>query len=171
MNLTIFGASLDAVRSPQAQIAAATLFIISGLVQLFLAILLRETIWQGRRNEARHRALLQALTEIVWESDAAGGGLERQPAWETLTGMAWPDYRDLGWLKAVHPDDRAAIIPRAPLPDQQLHLADARIHDQRSNDWRWFRIRALPIYGEGKKVDRWIGSLNDIHDDIHGEQQ
>ena len=165
VNLTIFGASVDAGHSPRAQIAGATLFVVSGLVQLILAVLLRETIWQGRRNEARHRALLQALTEIVWESDAAGGGLERQPAWEALTGMAWPEYRGLGWLKAVHPDDRAAIIPRAPPPNQLLHMADARIRDQRSDDWRWFRIRALPIYGEGKTVDRWIGSLDDVHDE------
>ncbi len=31
VNLTVFGASLEAVRSPQAQIAGATLFVISGV--------------------------------------------------------------------------------------------------------------------------------------------
>ena len=71
--------------------------------------------------------------------------------------MAWPEYRGLGWLEAVHPDDRSAITPRAPPPNQLLHMADARIHDQRSDDWRWFRIRALPIYSEGETVDRHSG--------------
>jgi two-component sensor histidine kinase len=78
--------------------------------------------------------------------------------------MAWPDYRGLGWLRAVHPDDRTAVVPKGARPDQ-LFVADARIHDQRINDWRWFRIRALPLVGNGGGVDRWIGSLDDIHDE------
>lgn len=165
VNLTIFAAPLAVAPPSRAQIAGATLFAIAGLVQLVLAVLLRETIWQVRRSEARHRALLQALTEIVWESDGSGGGLERQPAWEALTGMSWPDYRGLGWLTAVHPDDRVAIIPKNPSDGQQLYIAEGRIRDQRTNDWRWFRIRALPLYAENGRVDRWIGSLVDIHEE------
>ena len=147
------------------QIAAAVLFALSGFVQLIFAVLLRETLWQVRRSETRHRALLQALTEIVWESDASGGGLERQPSWEALTGMSWPDYKGLGWLKAVHPEDRSVIIPKNPAAAEQLYIADARLRDQKANDWRWFRIRALPLQGESGSVERWIGSLDDIHEE------
>jgi PAS domain S-box-containing protein len=163
INLTLFAAP-PADSFSRVHLVGATLFVIAGLVQLFLAVLLRETIWHVRRSEVRHRALLQALTEIVWESDGAGGGLERQPAWEALTGMSWPEYRGLGWLNAVHPDDRALIIPKKP-SEGQLFIADARVRDHRNNDWRWFRIRALPLHGESGRIDRWIGSLDDIHEE------
>jgi PAS domain S-box-containing protein len=154
------------------QVAAAVLFVLGGAVQLFLAVLLRETIWQGRRSEQRHRALLQSLTEIVWESDAAGGSLDRQPAWEALTGMKWPDYSGLGWLTAVHPDDRNAIIPQTASPDQAVFASDVRIRDQHSGDWRWFRIRALPLHDDDGKVEGWIGSMDDIHEErMAGERR
>jgi PAS domain S-box-containing protein len=171
LNLSLT-APAAAMVSTRTQVVAAALFVLAGVVQLFLAVLLRETIWQGRRSEQRHRALLQSLTEIVWESDASGAGLDRQPAWEALTGMKWPDYRGLGWLNAVHPDDRAAIIPRAPFAGQAVFVSDARIRDQQSNDWRWFRVRALPLQDDDGKIERWIGSLDDIHEErMAGERR
>jgi len=172
LSLTLFSGAEAAATSQRAVIVAGVLFALAGLVQLFLAVLLRETLWQVRRSEARHRALLQSLTEIVWEADAAGGGIERQPAWEVLTGMTWPDYAGLGWLRAVHPEDRARIVPRQPFAGEAVFAADARIRDQQTNDWRWYRIRALPLQGEGGRVERWIGSLSDIHEErMAGERR
>jgi two-component sensor histidine kinase len=75
-------------------------------------------------------------------------------------------------LKAVHPDDRHGIIPRVPFSEQAVFVSDARIRDQHSGDWRWFRIRALPLQNHDGKIDRWIGSLDDIHEErMAGERR
>ncbi len=136
------------------ELTSAALFVVSAAVELVLAIALRDLFWQSRRNENRYRALVEASTNIVSVFDPAGGCREPQPGWEMLSGMTWPAYSGMGWLDAVHPDDRQKVSLTAPV--------DVRIRDAGSNDWRWFSVTAVPLLDGDGKVEEIVASLRDV---------
>ena len=71
----------------------------------------------------------------------------------------------LGWLDAVHPDDRersrarfqAAVDAGQPLRQE---------HRIRGTDgtWRWFLVRVRPVRDEPGRIVRWFGAATDIHE-------
>jgi len=136
------------------ELTSAAVFAASAAVELVLAVALRDLFWQSRRNEHRYRALVEASANIVSVFDPAGACRERQPGWETLSGMAWPSYSGMGWLDAVHPDDRPKVSLAAPV--------EVRIRDAASNDWRWFSVRAVPLLDADGKVEEVVASLRDV---------
>jgi PAS domain S-box-containing protein len=56
-------------------------------------------------SEARYRALVSALSSLVWNT-AADGQIVDMPEWRALTGQTVDEVRGWGWLNALHPDDR-----------------------------------------------------------------
>jgi PAS domain S-box-containing protein len=56
-------------------------------------------------SEARFRALVRALSSLVWISPP-DGRLVDVPEWRALTGQTVDDMRGWGWLNSIHPDDR-----------------------------------------------------------------
>ena len=58
-----------------------------------------------RASEARYRALAEAIAAVIWTTGPDGRATE-MPQWRALTGQTSEEVRGLGWLDAVHPDDR-----------------------------------------------------------------
>jgi len=137
-------------------VTSAALFAASAALELVLAIALRDLFWQSRRNENRYRALVEASTNIVSVFDPSGACREPQRGWERLSGMTWPAYSGMGWLEAVHPDDRKKVA----LTD----TVEVRIREASSNDWRWFSVRAVPLFDAEGKVEEIVASLRDVTD-------
>ncbi|TXM90388.1 PAS domain-containing protein, partial [Methylobacterium sp. WL122] len=59
------------------------------------------------QSEERFRALVDASTAVIWNTDAAGALLPPQPRWSAYTGQSEEAFQGWGWIDAVHPDDRA----------------------------------------------------------------
>jgi PAS domain S-box-containing protein len=136
------------------ELTSAALFAASAAVELVLAVALRDLFWQSRRNESRYRALVEASANIVSVFDPSGACRAPQQGWEMLSGMEWPSYRGMGWLDAVHPDDRKKVALTSPV--------EVRIRDAASNDWRWFSVRAVPLLDADGKVEEIVASLRDV---------
>src|SRR5262245_53647912 len=60
-------------------------------------------------SEQRFRILIEALTSIVWVTDAEGRFAGAQDPWCAYTGQTPEAYAGFGWLEAIHPDDRASV--------------------------------------------------------------
>ncbi|HEX2205676.1 MAG TPA: MHYT domain-containing protein [Longimicrobium sp.] len=116
-----------------------------------------------RRSEDRFRSLVVATAQIVWAADPRGEFVERQPEWETFTGMAFDAYRGWGWLQAVHPDDRerAADGWRRALARRTMHEAELRLR-RADGAWRHASIRAVPVLEPGGRVREWVGACTDV---------
>jgi two-component system cell cycle sensor histidine kinase/response regulator CckA len=118
------------------------------------------------RREERYRALIIATTSIVWTTDPEGRFSEPQASWEEYTGQPWQEHAGLGWLDAVHPDDRDSV--RA----SWMHARDKRtIYEARGRVWmeahrryRHFLTRAAPVLGPDGSVREWIGTVTDVED-------
>jgi PAS domain S-box-containing protein len=116
-----------------------------------------------RLSEARYRTLIQAISQIVWTRSAAGEFVERQAAWEEFTGQSYKEYVGLGWLDAVHEEDRIRVKQnwRRAVEAASPYHAEYRLRS-RDGVYRWVAVRAAPVLETDGTVREWIGTHSDI---------
>ncbi|WP_206603076.1 PAS domain S-box protein [Leptolyngbya ohadii] len=116
-----------------------------------------------RKSEERYRSLIEASSQMVWNTNAAGELYSEQAGWSTFTGQTPDEYLGWGWLDAVHPDDRAhtAQAWNHALATQTMYQVEHRL--RRSDGvYREMSVRAVPVLETDGAVREWIG----IHTDI-----
>ncbi len=115
-----------------------------------------------RRSEERYRSLVTASASIVWNADVGGRILQEIPSWETFTGQTFEEYRGIGWLDAVHPEDRlrAAEGRKLTAHAQKPFRAEYRLRD-RAGSYRHTVVRGVPIRNEEGEVCEWVGTVTD----------
>ena len=116
-------------------------------------------------EEARLKALIDVSSNASWACDAEGRVFEDSPSWRALTGQSEEALRSLGWVGAVHPDERAAAEAawRATVARKAPFDAEWRIVDA-SGEIRHMRVRALPLVNDDDTVRGWVGVGEDITD-------
>jgi PAS domain S-box-containing protein len=131
----------------------------------------RRTIDALRESEERYRVLTEAVPHIVWNADARGEMTYFNRRWLDYTALPVGDRAAGGWTAAVHPDDRARVAaawertvtaPTTGGGDRFNH--EFRLREARTGAYRWFLSVAVPLRQPDGRVDRWIGSMADIHD-------
>jgi PAS domain S-box-containing protein len=115
-----------------------------------------------RRSEARFRSLVLATSQSVWIT-TPDGVVEDSPSWRAFSGQTFDQYRGLGWLDVIHPEDREAVwriwckARDAEAPHEIEYRA--RRHD---GVYRHLLVRAAPVVCEDGRVEEWIGATTDI---------
>jgi two-component system cell cycle sensor histidine kinase/response regulator CckA len=125
----------------------------------------------AKEGEVRYRSLALATTQIIWTTNAQGEVVTDQPMWAAFSGMSQQDIRCLGWMEALHPDDReptstawrTAVQNRTPY-DGEYRL---RRHD---GAYRHMAVRGVPVPGEGYAVREWVGTCTDITERKRAEE-
>ncbi len=124
-----------------------------------------------RRSEERYRLLTEAVPHIVWNADAAGEVTYVNRQWTNYTAAPIERAGGREWLESVHPDDRDRVYaawqhtvsrPAPGVADRFQH--EFRLRDARTGGYRWFLSVAVALCHPDGTVDRWIGSMADIHD-------
>lgn len=125
---------------------------------------LRENEERLRVSDLRHRALTQAVGDIIWTTSADGQMRGEQSGWTRFTGQPIDSLQGEGWADAIHPDDRV------PTLDVWRRCVRARTefdfeHRVRRADgkWRICRARAVPVFEDGV-LREWAGVHTDITD-------
>jgi two-component system, cell cycle sensor histidine kinase and response regulator CckA len=118
------------------------------------------------RREERYRALVTATTSVVWTTDPAGRFVEPQPSWQEYTGQAWDEHQGLGWIDALHPDDRPSVrVTWARARETgSFYETEGRVWCAATGGYRHFVARSAPVPGMDGSVREWIGTLNDVED-------
>ncbi|SDK29434.1 PAS domain S-box-containing protein [Nonomuraea maritima] len=118
----------------------------------------------------RYQSLLQIETQAIWVSDPDGRVLEPSPGWQRFTGQSWRELRGMGWLDALHPDDRAPVMDRWTKTVELLSRWDA-VYRLRTPDgsYRHVRARGVPIVEDGQVVE-WVGAFTDIEQEWQEER-
>jgi PAS domain S-box-containing protein len=118
-----------------------------------------------RDREAHYRSLSEALPHLVFTSNAQGECDFFSKQWYAYTGLDEAASRGLGWLAAVHPDDRDALrrswlhaVSGAPgagyRHELRLRAADGT--------YRWFDMRIAAVRDASGGVGKWFASCTDI---------
>lgn len=105
----------------------------------------------------RLNALVTATAAVLWINNASGEPSE-MPQWMALTGQTHAQMQGLGWLDAVHPEDRdrtkaawiTAVEHVTPFnTDYRILCADGI--------YRWFNARGAPVLNRDGSVREWVG--------------
>jgi PAS domain S-box-containing protein len=143
------------------QAITLTLWSVVCVPVVAVAAFLRAALQHLMRSEGRYRTLVDSLSDIVWITDANGNIVEPKPAWSDVTGTQWPGYAGRGWLRSVHEDDRALLMPA---DGAQHHDAEFRLWNAKAGDWRWYRSRAVWLAGPDGKTAEWITTMSNVHE-------
>ncbi|HEV2148638.1 MAG TPA: GAF domain-containing protein [Longimicrobiaceae bacterium] len=130
----------------------------------------RKTEEALRRSEERHRALVQATSQVVWTTDPQGETTEEQPSWSAFTGQSLEEQRGWGWIRAVHPDDRAqtAQVWTEAVADGTGYELEHRVR-RHDGEYRHMAVHAVPVREPDGSIREWVGAETDITERKRGE--
>ena len=91
------------------------------------------------RSEERFRSFVTASAQIVWTADPLGEVDSELPEWQAYTGQTAEEARGLGWMAAIHPEDRARVTEawRKACDSRRLYEVEYRL---RLHDGTWRQI-------------------------------
>jgi PAS domain S-box-containing protein len=116
-----------------------------------------------RESEERHRALVTASVDMIWRTDAEGNTLFASPSWLELTGQTEEELKGLGWLVAIHPDERDRTVAcwRTAAAARRSYEQEFRV---RASDgtYRHCLSRGVPIVDDDGSIREWVGTNTDI---------
>lgn len=126
---------------------------------------------QGQEVTERHRAeealrlFSDSIPAIAWTSGPDGHIEQINAQWTAYTGLSQPSALGLGWLEAVHPDDRSMPwdMWRAARATGQQWQGEYRLRGQDQN-YRWFMTRAVAQRDSTGHVVKWFGTTTDIEE-------
>ncbi len=118
-----------------------------------------------RESEGRHRALLEAVPQLVWTCGPDGSFDYFNPQWQAYTGAMPGEQLANSWLEVIHEQDRPGLEAawNASLTGGSVFDIDARLRHA-SGDYRWFKLRAIPVRSAAGTITRWFGTATDITD-------
>jgi PAS domain S-box-containing protein len=116
-----------------------------------------------RVSEALFRQLADAMPQIVWAARPDGYIDYYNRRWYDFTGFQ-ESYGDESWKPILHPEDvqRCLEVYFQCIKTEQPYEIEYRFKDRKTNGYRWFLGRALPVRDEAGNVIRWFGTCTDI---------
>jgi PAS domain S-box-containing protein len=116
-----------------------------------------------RESETRHRALSEALPQLVWTSAGDGGCDYFNPQWEDFTGAPTRRHLGWGWLDVIHEIDRARVTTAwaASVASGTVFDFDARLRAA-NGSYRWFKMRSIPVRTADGIITKWFGTATEI---------
>jgi PAS domain S-box-containing protein len=136
-----------------------------------VAILFRDVTEQKRaeqrlrQSEHRFREMADEAPAMLWVTDAQHESTFLSRGWYEYTGQTAAEALGMGWLEAVHPDDRSGSR-RAFLEAAGRREPFTMEHRLRtaSGAYRWVLDTGRPRIGPDGAFLGYIGSVIDIHE-------
>lgn len=118
-----------------------------------------------RENEERFRLLATSVPQLVFLTRPDGVRTWPSPQWIAFTGLSFDASLGLGWLEAVHPEDRAATKSAwQEARSKGEYYIEHRVRRQADGEYLWHQTRAKPLEGKSAASSDWVGTMTDIHD-------
>ena len=118
-----------------------------------------------RESEQRFRHMADNTLVMLWVTDAEGRCTYLNRRWYEFTGQEPHSGEGLGWLDAVHPDDRVTaeqVFAAAAAQHTDYHVEFRLRHAD--GQYRWVIDAATARFdGQGRYLG-YVGSVVDIHD-------
>jgi PAS domain S-box-containing protein len=125
-----------------------------------------------RRTELRLNTLIHGMPQLVWRAVDGGQWTWCSPQWSDLTGQPQEASHRMGWLEALHPDDRRVALDAWAMTPAAGALSFAgRICDVLDGRYRHFQVRASPARMPDGAVLEWLGTCTDVDEIIRLQEQ
>lgn len=117
------------------------------------------------QSEERFRILATNIPQLAFRGRSSGERSWGSPQWEIYTGLSEERSLGLGWLDAVHPDDRQATMEAWRNAERNgAYYIEHRIRRNADGEFRWHQTRASPAPSSDGSATEWVGTSTDIHD-------
>lgn len=124
-----------------------------------------------RENERHLRELAGEFAQMVWETGPDGMVTTDSPSWRTYTGQTLDEWLGMGWLDAVHPDDRAYAARQWSEAVAARRLVNACFRVRRADGaWRLTKMRAAPLAGADGRIRKWVGINVEVDAEVDGDE-
>src|SRR5262245_4471100 len=109
--------------------------------------------------------LVDALPEMGWTALPDGRAEFLNQRWLDYTGLTSEQAAGVGWVEAVHPEDREALLHywRSCLASGTPGETEARMR-RYDGAYRRFLFRTHPVRDATGNISRWFGANVDIED-------
>jgi PAS domain S-box-containing protein len=116
-------------------------------------------------SERRLRTLIEGIPQLVWRAARDGQWTWASPQWTDRTGQSTEESRGWGWLRALHPDDRDAVLEAWDLAESTgMFQIDHRVHEADGSGDRWYQARATPVRDAEGRIVEWLGTSTDVQE-------
>jgi PAS domain S-box-containing protein len=118
-----------------------------------------------REREELFHVLADSLPQLIWMTDGRGENIYCNQRYFDYLGVTEADRANIPWLELVHPDDLATTLTiwKHSVETGDPYSNEFRLR-RKDGMFRYLLARAVPIRNDHGKIERWIGSLTDIHD-------
>ncbi len=121
-------------------------------------------------NEARYRALADAVPAIVWRARPDGVVEMYNEQWTEFTGQV--PTPSTGWADAMHPDDVPIALERWRVASSTAQVVEMEFRLRRADGvYRWYLGRSVPLADDDGKLVAWFGAAIDIDDQKRAEER
>ncbi|XWW44477.1 PAS domain S-box protein [Fibrella sp. USSR17] len=123
-------------------------------------------------SEKQFRALMEAIPAIAWTNSPSGEMTFYNQRLCEYTGLTDKQIRSLGWKSFIHPHDlwHSMELYQQSLETGQDYVVENRYRGA-DGSYRWHLNRAVPLRDETGKINNWVGTATDIHEQKQQEAQ
>ncbi|MEQ1693924.1 MAG: PAS domain-containing protein [Gemmatimonas sp.] len=112
-----------------------------------------------------YRQIAESLPQLVWTSTADGAWDYVGPQWVAYTGFPAEEQLGLGWLRQVHPDDRALTVANWNKVVAAGTKFDAEFRIRRYDGvYGRFKSSAVPLRTASGEINKWFGANSPMED-------
>jgi diguanylate cyclase (GGDEF)-like protein/PAS domain S-box-containing protein len=133
---------------------------------------MREAEAAGRASEERFRVLAQSAPIGIYVADAEGRLLYANDRWQEIYGLDGEEALGDGWVRAVHPDDRALAAEawRNAVTDAGTFDATFRLWEP-GREERWISSRGSPLHDSDGILTGFVGTDDDVTVRVRATQE
>ncbi|HVN17989.1 MAG TPA: PAS domain-containing protein [Dongiaceae bacterium] len=110
-------------------------------------------------------AIVQTAPDIIFSRNPDGSRDYISGRFYEYTGAPPNSATGLGWLEYVHPEDKERSLSRwmRCVESGEAYESEYRMRGADSQ-YRWFRVRAVPLRDGHGEIVKWYGTCSDVHD-------
>lgn len=126
---------------------------------------------RAREREMLFGALAESLPLLVWVAAPNGERLYSNRYYTEYTGFDAAQLQGKAWMVLVHPDDltRTNALWQRSMTTGEPYMNELRLR-RTDGAYRTFLARAVPMRDAQDRIERWLGSATDIHDQKLAEE-
>jgi PAS domain S-box-containing protein len=123
-------------------------------------------------SEERYRSLASATTHIVWCTSSKGEVIEDIPMWRQFTGQSPDEVQGMGWIAALHPEDRErnTEVWLKAVGYRSFYHTEYRMR-RYDGQYRWMAVHGVPVLDSGGGIREWVATCADIQDRKQAEEE
>lgn len=132
----------------------------------------KEAEEQLKNSEQQFRRLAANAPVAIYQSDVKGHCNYVNEEWLKYSGQTFEEALGLGWVNAIHPDDRTMVLEgwKDSILYKEKKIQDFRLL-HKNGEVKWIASKGVGVFDSNMELTSYIGIINDITERKKAEEQ